>query len=64
MKREKLSEAEIAAELAKLPGWSIAGGKLRREFVCKDFVDAFGKLRPLVVILCRRWQLMGTRSRQ
>jgi 4a-hydroxytetrahydrobiopterin dehydratase len=49
MKREKLSEAEIAAELAKLPGWSIAGGKLRREFVCKDFVDAFGKMASVAL---------------
>ena len=39
---QKLNEQEIAAELAKLPGWSLQGGKLHREFVCRDFVHAFG----------------------
>lgn len=42
MSRQKLSEEEIAAELAKLPGWSVENRKLRRVFVCRDFVHAFG----------------------
>jgi 4a-hydroxytetrahydrobiopterin dehydratase len=50
MRQEKLSEQEIAAELAKLPGWSVAGGKLRREFVCKDFVEAFGKMASVALV--------------
>lgn len=50
MRREKLSEQEIAAELAKLPGWSVVGGKLHREFVCKDFVDAFGKMASVALV--------------
>lgn len=37
----KLSEQEIAAELGRLPGWSIESGKLHRAFVCRDFVHAF-----------------------
>ena len=50
MPREKLSEQEIAAELAELPGWSITGGKLHREFACKDFVDAFGKMASVALV--------------
>jgi len=42
MGREKLSEQEIAAEAAKLPGWSVAAGKLRRTFTFKDFSEAWG----------------------
>jgi 4a-hydroxytetrahydrobiopterin dehydratase len=41
MSRQKLSEAEIAAALAKLPGWSYENGKLHRGFTCRDFVHAF-----------------------
>jgi|HubBroStandDraft_5_1064220.scaffolds.fasta_scaffold316979_1 4a-hydroxytetrahydrobiopterin dehydratase len=37
----KLSEAEIAAALAKLPEWKLAGGKLHREYKFPDFVAAF-----------------------
>ncbi len=38
----RLSDAEIPARLASLPGWSLAGGKLHREFVFRDFSEAFG----------------------
>lgn len=38
----RLSDAEISNRLASLPGWSLAGGKLRREFVFHDFSEAFG----------------------
>ena len=38
----RLSDAEIADRLALLPGWSLAGGKLRREFLFLDFSEAFG----------------------
>ena len=41
MSRQKLSEAEIAAALAKLPGWSLQDGKLHRVFTCRDFAHAF-----------------------
>ena len=42
MAATKLSEAEMSAELAKLPGWSIAQGKLHRVFEFADFRQAFG----------------------
>ncbi len=44
MRPQKLNELEISAALASLPGWSVSAGKLRREFTCRDFRDAFGKM--------------------
>ena len=41
-KRPRLSEAELARALAELPGWSLAAGKLHREFRFADFNAAFG----------------------
>jgi 4a-hydroxytetrahydrobiopterin dehydratase len=38
----KLSDDQIKKELANLPGWSIANGKLHKDFVFKDFIEAFG----------------------
>ena len=38
----RLTDAEIATRLASLPGWSLADGKLRREFRFRDFSEAFG----------------------
>ena len=42
MAATKLSEQEIAAELAKLKGWSIERGNLHRVFEFRDFAQAFG----------------------
>jgi 4a-hydroxytetrahydrobiopterin dehydratase len=42
MALEKLSEHQIGEELSKLSGWSIANGKLHKDFVFKDFIEAFG----------------------
>jgi 4a-hydroxytetrahydrobiopterin dehydratase len=41
MSRAKLSEPEIAVELAKLRGWSIERGNLHRAFEFRDFSEAF-----------------------
>ncbi len=38
----RLSDAEITARLESLPGWSLSGGKLRRELRFRDFSEAFG----------------------
>lgn len=38
----KLSDDQIKKELANLPGWSIVNGKLRKDFVFKDFIETFG----------------------
>ena len=37
----RLSEKEVFAEIEKLPGWSIAQGKLHRVFEFRDFRQAF-----------------------
>ena len=41
-KRPRLSEAELARAIAELPGWSLAAGKLHREYRFADFNTAFG----------------------
>ena len=38
----KLSADHVTARLRDLPGWSLQGGKLHREFTFTDFVAAFG----------------------
>lgn len=38
----KLTDAEIAAALAELPGWSLQNGKLHRAYKFSDFAHAFG----------------------
>jgi 4a-hydroxytetrahydrobiopterin dehydratase len=40
--RAVLGETDLAAALRELPGWSVAEGKLHREFRFPDFVAAFG----------------------
>ncbi len=42
--RRKLDAAEIEAALRNLPGWSVAGGKLHREYAFGDFARAWGFL--------------------
>lgn len=38
----KLTEEQIKKELAGLQGWSVVNGKLHKDFVFTDFIDAFG----------------------
>ncbi len=38
----KLTDAELQDALASLEGWEIRAGKLRREFLFRDFVAAIG----------------------
>jgi 4a-hydroxytetrahydrobiopterin dehydratase len=42
MPRPVLGQDELARALAELPGWSLAGGKLHREYRFADFNAAFG----------------------
>ena len=39
---QKLSDAEVDSALQDLTGWSIAQGKLHREYQFADFIHAFG----------------------
>ena len=38
----RLSDEQIKTELTGLTGWSVVNGKLHKDFVFDDFVDAFG----------------------
>ena len=38
----RLTDAEVAAQLRGLRGWTVVGGKLHREFRFRDFSEAFG----------------------
>ena len=39
---ERLSDAKIEQALESVPGWTIHGGKLHREFRFRNFNQAFG----------------------
>jgi 4a-hydroxytetrahydrobiopterin dehydratase len=47
------AEAEIQAQLATLPGWSVDGGKLERSFVFGDFHDTMAFVNALA------WMIHG-----
>lgn len=38
----KLTQEQIESELSGLQGWSVVEGKLHKDFVFPDFVEAFG----------------------
>jgi 4a-hydroxytetrahydrobiopterin dehydratase len=38
----RLSDEQIKTELTGLSGWSVVNGKLHKNFVFDDFVEAFG----------------------
>jgi 4a-hydroxytetrahydrobiopterin dehydratase len=40
--RNKLTDTEISAAIAPLPGWTVQNGKLHREYKFADFPHAFG----------------------
>ena len=50
MPAKKLTANEIAALLPKANGWTVANGKLHREFACKDFVTAFGNMTRVALV--------------
>lgn len=49
--RPRLTDAEIAALLASLPGWSLEGGKLTRTYRFEDFVGAWGFMSSAALIV-------------
>ena len=38
----RLSDEQIKTELAGLSGWSVVNGKLHKDFVFDDFIEAYG----------------------
>jgi 4a-hydroxytetrahydrobiopterin dehydratase len=47
---KKLSDGEVNERLKSVKGWSLANGKLHREFACKDFVAAFGNMTRVALV--------------
>ena len=39
---KKLAEQEIRQRIAELDGWQLVNGKLEKEFVFRNFIEAFG----------------------
>ncbi|MBK9180653.1 MAG: 4a-hydroxytetrahydrobiopterin dehydratase [Acidimicrobiales bacterium] len=50
---ETLPPDEIEARLADVPRWAVVDGKLCRDLVFKDFVEAFGFM-SMVALLAER----------
>ena len=46
----KLSEAELTARLAEVPGWQIINGKLQKTFTFSTFVTAFGFMASVALL--------------
>jgi len=47
---KKLADAEVAAALAHLSGWSVEKGKLHREYKFSGFVEAFGFMASAALV--------------
>jgi 4a-hydroxytetrahydrobiopterin dehydratase len=50
MHNEKLSPQAINEQLAQVDGWSLHDGKLQRQFVFRNFVDAFGFMSQVALL--------------
>jgi 4a-hydroxytetrahydrobiopterin dehydratase len=48
--RRRLSEEEVRAALAEVPGWSLDDGRLYREFLFDDFIAAFGFMTRVALL--------------
>jgi 4a-hydroxytetrahydrobiopterin dehydratase len=48
--RTRFTPEQIAAALASVPGWELAGAAIRREFAFQDFVQAFGFMASVALI--------------
>jgi 4a-hydroxytetrahydrobiopterin dehydratase len=50
MSTARLTEEQVRARLAEVPGWELVDGKLHRELRFADFVEAFGFMSRLALI--------------
>lgn len=50
MTRTPHDAAALKRDLEGLPGWSLRDGKLHREFVFRDFVEAFGWMTKVATV--------------
>ena len=46
----RLSDEEVASQLAELPGWTLRAGKLHRELDCGTFVEAFALMSRMALV--------------
>jgi 4a-hydroxytetrahydrobiopterin dehydratase len=53
-KRTPLSPEELSRALGELPGWTVAEGKLHREFRFPDFVRAFAFMSAVALAAEKR----------
>lgn len=49
-----LTPSELETALASLDGWAVRDGKLHREFVFADFVEAFGFMTRAAIVAEKR----------
>jgi len=54
MARQRLSDADVLAQLEKVPRWKVVEGKLHREFRFTNFVEAFGFMAQVALLAERR----------
>lgn len=45
---QTLTDAEIQAQMAQVPGWTVEGDRLQRTYRFKDFVEAIAFVNKLV----------------
>jgi 4a-hydroxytetrahydrobiopterin dehydratase len=50
MAMEKATEEEIQAFIEEMDAWTLENGKLHREYVFKDFVQAFGFMAQVALV--------------
>jgi 4a-hydroxytetrahydrobiopterin dehydratase len=51
MAPQQLTESEIQVALRTLPDWSVAEGKLHREYRFADFIHAFGFMATAAIAI-------------
>ena len=51
---EPLSETALETELQSLDGWTVEDGKLHKEYVFRDFVQAFGFMSAAALLAERK----------
>ncbi len=49
MQPQKLSSEELQEALNSLPDWQLKDGKIHREFVFKNFIEAFGFMSQVAI---------------
>ena len=54
MARQRLSGADVLAQLTEVPQWKVVEGKLHREFRFTNFVEAFGFMAQVALLAERR----------